>query len=86
VEEIARRLGLSTRTLKRQLAAVGTTYSTLLDDFRKERAVTLLDRRDLTLDAVATELGYSDLANFTRACKRWTGKTPSAVRKGDNRK
>jgi AraC-like DNA-binding protein len=86
VEEVAKRLGLSTRTLKRQLAAVGTTYSTLLDDFRKERAMTLLDRRELTLDAVAAELGYSDLANFTRAFKRWTGKTPSVVRRGESRK
>lgn len=86
VQDTAKRLGLSTRTLKRQLAAVGTTYSGLLDDLRKERAMTLLDRRELSLDAIASELGYSDLANFTRAFKRWTGKTPSVVRRGEGRR
>jgi AraC-like DNA-binding protein len=81
VEEIAKRLHLSTRTLKRQLAAVGTTFSDILDDWRRERAVLLLERRELSLDEVAARLGYSDVANFTRAFKRWTGKTPGGYRR-----
>lgn len=82
VDEVARRLSLSTRTLKRQLAAVGTTFSDILDDWRKDRAVLLLDRRDRSLEQIAADLGYSDVANFTRAFRRWTGKTPAGFRRG----
>ncbi len=82
VEDIAKRLSLSTRTLKRQLAAVGTTFSDILDDWRKDRAVLLLEAKGRSLDAIAEELGYSDVANFTRAFKRWTGKTPAGFRRG----
>lgn len=72
---------VSTRTLKRRLAVAGTTFSDLLDDLRRERALLLVDDRALTLDQIAYRLGYSDVANFTRAFRRWTGATPAALRK-----
>ncbi|MCE9575862.1 MAG: AraC family transcriptional regulator [Deltaproteobacteria bacterium] len=81
VVEVAKALHVSPRTLKRQLATSGTTFQAVLDDLRRDRALVLLDRAELTLDEVADRLGYSDTANFTRAFKRWTGQTPAVVRR-----
>jgi AraC-like DNA-binding protein len=81
LHDIAGRLHVSARTLKRQLAAHGTTFTDVLDAARRERALTLLSAAEATVEAVAAELGYSDTANFTRAFKRWTGQTPSAFRR-----
>lgn len=81
LDDLAARLGTSGRTLKRKLADEGTSYSDLVDGVLKARALALL-RSDLTVDEIAFRLGYSDAANFTRAFRRWTGKTPGAFRKG----
>ena len=42
----------------------------------EQEAYRLLGRRDLSVTAVAMELGYSDPAHFTRAFGRWTGQSP----------
>lgn len=78
LEEAARTLGVSTRTLKRRLAAEQTTYRALVDEARREQAILLLRDRTRSLEDVATQLGYSDAANFSRAYRRWTGKPPRA--------
>lgn len=77
---IARRASMSPRTLKRRLAEQGTTFSELIDDARRQKALVLIEDRRLTLDAVAEALGYSDTANFTRAFRRWTGMPPGEAR------
>lgn len=76
----ARSLGVSARTLKRRLAEQRTTFTNVQDDVRRQRAMVLLDDRRLTLDEVASRLGYSDTANFSRAFRRWTGSTPGEAR------
>jgi AraC-like DNA-binding protein len=78
---VARELGMSVRTLKRKLAEEGTTYSGLVDEVNLGRAAMLL-QRELTVEEIADRLGYSDAANFTRAFRRWTGKSPRAYRRG----
>lgn len=80
LEEVAERMHVSSRTLKRQLAAQSTTFSDLLDGIRREKALLLLANRALTVEQVADRLGYSDVANFTRAFRRWTNSTPTAWR------
>lgn len=81
VEDAAKRLSLSPRTLKRRLAAEGASYSELADDHQRKRAVVLLASPDLSLDEIAERLGYSDAPSFTRAFRRWTGTTPASYRK-----
>jgi len=78
--DVARRLHLSPRTLKRKLAEQHTTFSTILDDVRRQRALLLLDNRDLAVADVATRLGYTEVPNFSRAFRKWTGTTPAAYR------
>lgn len=80
LEDVARAMRVSTRTLKRRLAEQGTSFSEVLDEVRRQRALLLLDDRRLALGDVADRLGYSDVANFTRAFRRWTGQTPAAFR------
>jgi AraC-like DNA-binding protein len=78
--EVAKRLHVSTRTLKRRLAAEGARFSQILDDERRTRALLLLRDRERSLDEIADRLGYSDAANFTRAFRRWTGRPPGRFR------
>jgi AraC-like DNA-binding protein len=77
---IARELRMSPRTLKRKLAEHGTTFSQIRDDMRRQRALLLLDNRALSIGEIAAKLGYSELPNFTRAFRKWTGVTPIAYR------
>ncbi len=68
------------RGLQRRLAADGLTYSQLLEEARRNAALRLVEERQLTFAEVASALGYSDPAHFTRAFARWTGTTPRAYR------
>lgn len=82
VEAVASELCMSERTLKRQLAQEGTTFSDILEDIRRQKAIELLEDGQLNIERIAEQLGYSDVANFNRAFKRWTGTTPAQYRKG----
>lgn len=84
IEAVAERLHMSDRTLKRQLSREGTTFSTIVEEIRYRHATALLSRTDFTLDQIAEQLGYSDLTNFSRAFKRWSGRSPSQWRKEIN--
>jgi AraC-like DNA-binding protein len=81
VEEVAGLLHLSPRTLQRRLAGEGVTHGSLVDDELRDRAMQLLQSSDLPLEQVAARLGYSDVSNFTRAFRRWTGATPAQYRR-----
>lgn len=82
LEEVAAHLKMSTRTLRRQLAAEGVRFQQLQDSLRHRRAVDLLRRNELTIDEIAEALGYSDPSNFGRAFRKWEGVAPSAWRRG----
>lgn len=77
-ELIAARLHLSARTLRRHLAAEGTSLRHLLDEARRAKAIELMTLHRLTVEQVALRLGYADAATFIRAFRRWTGTTPGA--------
>lgn len=79
LEELASRLHTSTRTLKRKLAAHGTSYRQLVEELRRERAVTLLRDSDHSVARIAELLGYTDTASFHRAYKRWFNTTPRSL-------
>ncbi len=80
ITAVAKQLKMSTRSLKRKLAEHATTFSAIRDDQRRQRALLLLDNRALSIGEVATRLGYSELPNFTRAFRKWTGMTPAGYR------
>jgi len=79
--EVARAVGSSTRGLQRKLAADGTTYAALVDDTRRGLAIAYARDSRYSLTEVAYLLGFSGGNNFTRAFRRWTGKSPSEYRR-----
>lgn len=81
-DELARRLGTSSRSLSRRLGVEGTSYNRLLADVQRERATNLLRNPALTVAEIGYRLGYSDPAAFTRAFVGWTGVPPSTWRVG----
>ena len=76
---VARRLGMSVRTMQRRLNEQRTSFAELVRDVRKERAARLL-RDGASVSDAAYELGFSDPAHFTRAFREWFGAAPRAWR------
>jgi AraC-like DNA-binding protein len=74
-------IGTSVRTLQRQLTEQDTSFSRLLQAIRFRMAQQLLEDPKMPLKEIANRLGYTDLANFMRAFKRWTGLGPSQYRR-----
>ncbi len=78
--QIARRLGMSERTLHRRLAEHGETFQEIATRAQREAAESLLANGDSSLAEVAFLTGFSDQSAFTRAFKGWTGETPLTFR------
>ena len=81
LEEIARRLNLSKRSLQRKLAEEGAQFQSILTDVRHDQAKQYLRASGLSLQEIAHLLGYRDTASFFRAFQSWSGTTPAAFRK-----
>ncbi len=79
-EALARTLQTSTRSMRRSLKGLGTSYTQLLEEALREHAVEYLVRKGMNCEDVAAELGFSDARSFRRAFKRWTGQTPNEYR------
>ncbi|MEO1061945.1 MAG: AraC family transcriptional regulator ligand-binding domain-containing protein [Actinomycetota bacterium] len=79
---VARRLGMSERTLHRRLGDEHLRYQDLVVEVRQSVATALLTTTDRSLVDIAFLCGFSDQSAFQRAFKRWTGRTPLAVRRG----
>jgi AraC-like DNA-binding protein len=78
-EEIARGLGMSSRTLRRHLASVGTSFQALVDECRMRQAAhEFRVRRTVSIAQTALRLGYSEHSTFTRAFSRWSGMPPQS--------
>lgn len=77
--DVAADLHVDERTLRRRLAAEGTSFRRLVDEVRHGRALELL-AQGAAVSEVARELGYSETATFTRSFTRWEGVSPSRLR------
>jgi AraC-like DNA-binding protein len=78
--DVARSLGFSRRTLARRLAAEGLGFESVLEAMRRDLAVRYLADRDLSISQIAWLLGYRETSAFSRAYKRWTGRSPREAR------
>lgn len=79
--DIARKLGISQRTLARRLSSEGLTYIGVLSDLRYELAERYLGERGLSVSRAAWLLGYQEVSAFTHAFKRKSGQTPNQFRR-----
>jgi AraC-like DNA-binding protein len=75
-EMIARELGTSVRTLRRHLEQEDSSLRAVIDELRRERAEALL-AAGTPLKEIAFALGFSEPSAFSRAYKRWTGRSPT---------
>lgn len=73
---VAAELSVDVRTLRRRLAAEGTSFRALRDEVRETLAVELLGTVGLSIGEVAARLGYADPVSFTHAFTRWKGVPP----------
>jgi len=80
IDEVASALHITGRTLRRRLEDEGTSYRALVDELRCALAEEWLSAQ-LSVEEVATRLGFSEPSSFIRAFKRWTGRTPGAGRR-----
>ncbi len=83
IETIAERCHMSSRTLRRKLKGLGTSYQQILDDTRERLAVEYLENTRMTIAEIAERVGFTETANFSQAFKKWTGTSPSSLRKTD---
>jgi len=79
--QAAQAMHMTSRTLIRKLEADGTSFQVIKDDLRRDIAIRHLSIGQLSIEAIAHEVGFSSAANFHRAFQRWTGNTPSSYRR-----
>lgn len=81
---VAKTLGLSQRALARRLQQEGVTFTDLVEDVRKERALHYVEHSNLAPHQIARMLGYGSTATFCRAFVRWQGRSPLSHRNAHN--
>jgi AraC-like DNA-binding protein len=77
---LARRLGMSHRTLQRRLANQRTTFKAVRDRVLWEVVEALMSNPALKVETIAISAGFGDAAAFSKAFKRWAGCTPTSYR------
>lgn len=80
VETVAGQLNMSRYTLHKKLRQEGVTFASLLEQVRRERALTYMRDKTKPLVEIAEQLGFSELSAFSRAFKRWMGTSPAEYR------
>ncbi len=81
LEEVAARLKLPTWTLRRKLAEEGTQFRAILNDTRRDLAMTYIRDTELAFGEIAFLLGFASAEAFQRAFKRWNNQTPGEFRR-----
>ena len=80
IEDVAKELRLSSRTLQRRLTSAGVTFQQLTQEARRELARHYLKHSSLELNQTAYLLGYEDAHSFFRAFHDWEGSSPGEWR------
>lgn len=81
LDTIASKLSIGTRTLRRRLKSLGTSYQKILDDVKKELAIEYLQTTNLSIQEISDLLGYSEVTNFRRAFVKWVEVSPYQYRR-----
>ena len=80
---VAKKLGMSERTLARRLAEEGVTFIEVLQQLKASLASRYLEDHGMRISRIAWLLGFEDASSFSHACRRWTGKSPRELRHFD---
>ena len=80
LDDVAQKLGMSSRTLARRLTAEGLNFGEILDQLRSDLAKRYLGESNLSISQIAWLVGYQGVSAFSHGCKRWTGLNPKEMR------
>ena len=80
LEDVAKALLMSSRTLARRLDEEGTSFQVIKDELRRDVAIQLLAQTTLAPAEIGARTGFEDPTTFYRAFKRWTGCSPGVYR------
>jgi AraC-like DNA-binding protein len=80
LQDVAKELGLSARTLQRRLTDSGITFQQVVEETRRELARHYLKQRAVELNEAAFLLGFEDANSFFRAFQSWEGTSPGEWR------
>ncbi|MBR9827126.1 MAG: AraC family transcriptional regulator [Oceanospirillales bacterium] len=78
---VSEQLHTTSYTLSRKLKAEGTSYQKIKDNLRRDQAIMMLTRQNLSISDISSQLGFAEPGAFSRAFKHWTGVSPLAYRK-----
>jgi AraC-like DNA-binding protein len=79
-DTLAHQLNASPATLRRRLDDEGESYRSIMDELRRDLAISLLSETQLSMSDIAGELGFAESSAFHRAFKKWTGIRPGEYR------
>lgn len=82
-EEVAGRLNMSVSTLRRRLLEEETSYQKIKDECRKDAALGYINSPQLSINDVASLMGFDEPSAFFRSFKKWTGMTPGEYRRSE---
>ena len=82
-EEVASVLNMSVSTMRRRLTEENTSYQKIKDECRKEAAITYMNAPQLSINDIASLMGFDEPSAFFRSFKKWTGMTPGEYRKSE---
>jgi AraC-like DNA-binding protein len=77
---VAKKLGMSDRTLTRRLAEEGVTFNQILQELKASLSIRYLEDNSMPISKIAWLLGFEDASSFSHACRRWTGRSPRELR------
>jgi AraC-like DNA-binding protein len=80
LDELAKQLHLSSRTLRRKLDGEMTSYQIIKDELRRDKAISLLRQPTLNINLISHTVGYREASVFIKAFRQWTGVTPGTFR------
>ncbi len=80
IDDVAKALLMSSRTLTRRLDEEGTSFQVLKDELRRDVAIQMLAQSGLAPAEIGARVGFEDPTTFYRAFKRWTGCSPGVYR------
>jgi AraC-like DNA-binding protein len=83
IEDMAKRLNVSKRSLQRRLGEEGTNFQELLNETRYDMSHRYLKDSGLSVPEISYLLGFRDTSSFFRAFHGWTGMTPGDYRSSD---
>lgn len=81
IEEVAQELGIPSWTLRRKLNEEEASFQEIVDEMRRDVALSYMRNTELSFGEISYLLGFSTPGAFQRAFKRWAGTTPGEYRR-----